>query len=261
MLKAIAFDLWETLLTDTPETSRQQERLRLDRMERVLVERGFSETAERIEHAYRKFWHRCYELYWSRDEDIACRVQIEHFLEELGLDVSTFDEPSLAALEDAYAGAAIDVLPSAVPGANEVLAALRERGYLVGLISNTGRTPGYALREILDRLGLASSINAMVFSNEHGVCKPRPSIFATLRDALGVHYSEMMFVGDNVYVDVHGSQRLGMTGVHFDPPTRGTAIAPPVDHGLEIVPDATIRDLRELLEIVELHQGSLRTAQ
>jgi HAD superfamily hydrolase (TIGR01549 family) len=250
MLKSVSFDLWETLLTDTPELSRRQERLRLERMERVLVERGFTRTAERIEQAYRALWHRCLELYWSRDEDIACRVQIEHFLEALDLDPTTFDEPSLAALEEVYANAAIDVLPSIVPGAQEVLAELRDRGFRIGLISNTGRTPGYALREILDRLGLATSIDAMVFSNEHGVCKPQPSIFETLRDALDVNYDEMMFVGDNLYVDVHGAQRLGITGVHFDPPTRGTAIAPPVDHGLDIVPHATIRDLRELLDVV-----------
>ena len=142
------------------------------------------------------------------------------------------------------------MLPSVVPGAHDVLAELRERGYRIGLISNTGRTPGYALREILDRLGLAASIDAMVFSNEHGACKPQPSIFETLRGALGVDYDEMMFVGDNLYVDVHGAQRLGITGVHFDPPTRGTAIAPPFDHGLEIVPHATIRDLRELLGVI-----------
>ncbi len=251
MLKAIAFDLWETLLTDTSELSRRQERLRLERMERVLAAAGFASAADRIEQAYRRLWHRCHELYWSRDEDVACRVQIEHFLEALDLDSRTFDEASLAALEDAYAGAAIEVLPAVVSGAHEVLASLRARGYRLGLISNTGRTPGYALREILDRLGLASSIEAMVFSNEHGACKPRTSIFATLREALGVAYEEMMFIGDNIYVDVHGAQQLGMTGVHFDPPTRGTAIAPPFDHGLEIVPDATIRDLRELLALVD----------
>lgn len=250
MIRSVSFDLWETLLTDTPELSRQQERLRLDRMERVLVERGFAQTAERIEQAYRALWHRCLELYWSRDKDITCRVQIEHFLEALDLDPATFDEPSLAALEEVYANAAIDVLPSVVPGARDVLSELRDRGFRIGLISNTGRTPGYALREILDRLGLATSIDAMVFSNEHGACKPQPSIFETLRDALDVNYDEMMFVGDNLYVDVHGAQRLGMTAVHFDPPTRGTAIAPPFDHGLDIVPHATIRDLRELLEVV-----------
>lgn len=250
MLKSVSFDLWETLLTDTPELSRRQERLRLERMESVLAERGFAAEAGRIEDAYRRLWHRCHELYWSRDEDIACRVQIEHFLEALDLDPATFGEASLAALEDVYAGAAIEVLPSVVAGAHDVLAALRERGYRIGLISNTGRTPGYALREILDRLGLASSIDVMVFSNEHGACKPQPSIFASLREALGVEYDEMMFVGDNLYVDVHGAQRLGITGVHFDPPTRGTAIAPPFEHGLKIVPHATIRELRELIEIV-----------
>ncbi len=250
MLKSVSFDLWETLITDTPELSRRQERLRLERMERVLTEHGFAAEAHRIEQAYRKLWHRCYELYWSRDEDIACRVQIEHFLEELDLDVAAFDEASLAALEDVYASAAVEVLPSVVAGAQEVIAELRERGYRIGLISNTGRTPGYALREILDRVGLAPSIDAMVYSNEHGECKPRPSIFAALREALGVSYDEMMFVGDNLYVDVHGAQRLGITGVHFDPPSRGSAIAPPIEHGLEIVPDATIRDLRELMALV-----------
>src|SRR5258706_1982226 len=260
MLKAISFDLWETLLTDTPELSQRQERLRLERMERVLAERGFGETADRIEQAYRKLWHRCLELYWSRDEDIACRVQIEHFLEELGLDATTFDEPSFAALEDAYAGAAIDVLPSIVPGANEVVAALRDRGYRIGLISNTGRTPGYALREILDRLGLAPSIDIMIFSNEHGLCKPQESIFAALREGLDEAYDEMMFVGDNLYVDVHGAQRLGITGVHFDPPTRGTAIAPPFKHGLEIVPDARIRDCRELIALVERRSAGVSPA-
>lgn len=250
MLRSVSFDLWETLLTDTPELSRRQERLRLERMERVLIERGFAHAADRIERAYRDLWHRCLELYWSRDRDIACRVQIEHFLEALGLDPATFDEPSLAALEEVYANAAIDVLPSVVPGAHDVLTELRGRGFRIGLISNTGRTPGYALREILDRLGLATSIDAMVFSNEHGACKPQPSIFETLRDALGVDYEEMMFVGDNLYVDVHGAQRLGITAVHFDPPVRGTAIAPPFEHGLDIVPHATIRDLRELPSLI-----------
>lgn len=256
MLKSISFDLWETLLTDTPELSRRQAELRLERMEQVLAERGVASEAARIEQSYRNMWHRCQELYWSRDTDIACRVQIEHFLEDLELDAAMLDEPALAALEEAYAGAAIDVPPQLVSGALEVVTALRERGYRIGLISNTGRTPGYALREILNRVGLSASIDAMIFSNEHGSCKPQESIFATLRDALDVSYDEMMFVGDNLYVDVHGAQRLGMTGVHFDPPSRGTAIAPPFEHGLEIVPDARITDLRQLLPLVPESNGS-----
>lgn len=237
-LKAIAFDLWETLITDTPAASRAQERMRLERMAGIL---GMS--VESIESAYRHVWHRCQELYWSRDEDIPCRRQVEHFLEGVGIEA---DEATMIALEHAYANAAVETLPSIVAGADGVVASLKERGFRIGLISNTGRTPGSALRQILERLGIAASIDAMVFSNEHGVCKPQRSIFEALRQSLGVAYEEMMFVGDNLYVDVHGAQRCGMVGVHFVPLQRGTAIAPPVDHGLEIVPDATISDLREL---------------
>jgi putative hydrolase of the HAD superfamily len=250
-VKAIAFDLWETLITDTPEVSLAQQQLRLERMESILAGRGLVAAAERIHRAYRDMWHRCQELYWSSDVDVPCRRQIEHFLEELDLDPTSFDEGALDELEQAYARAALDVLPSTVPGALDALRAIRERELSVGLISNTGRTPGYVLRDILGRLGLSSSIDAMVFSNEHGECKPRPSIFERLRSALGVRYEEMVFVGDNLYVDVYGAQQCGMRAVHFSPAVRGTAVAPPVRHDLEIVPDATITSLGQLPDLIE----------
>lgn len=251
MLKAVAFDLWETLITDTPDLSRRQERLRLTRMEEILRARGHEAVADRIEHAYRALWRRCHDLYWSSDVDVPCRRQIEHFLDELELDHTSFEEEVLAELEHAYAHAALDVLPALVEGASETLAALKSRGLGVGLISNTGRTPGYVLRRVLDALGLGEMIDVMVFSNEHGQCKPRPSIFEELRRNLGVAYDELVFVGDNLYVDVHGAQRCGMRAVHFEPPVRGTAVAPAVEHGLSIVPDARVTALAEVVQVIE----------
>src|SRR5687768_15075038 len=117
MIKAIAFDLWETLITDTPELSRRQERLRLDRLEAILRRRHYEDEAGEIERAHKRLWHRCQELYWSSDTDIPCRTQIEHFLEELSLDARAFDEATLAELEDAYANAAVEILPAPVRGA------------------------------------------------------------------------------------------------------------------------------------------------
>jgi FMN phosphatase YigB (HAD superfamily) len=61
----------------------------------------------------------------------------------------------------------------------------------------------------------------------------------------------MMFVGDNLYADVHGAQRCGMRAVHFVPAVRGSAVAPPIEHGLEIVADATVTDLRAIVALVE----------
>ena len=95
-----------------------------------------------------------------------------------------FAEPESLAVtfSEAYALAIVDFLPAMIPGALDVVRELQSRGYRLGLISNTGRTPGYALRAILDRLGLR--FDAMVFSNEHGECKPQRSIFEALRQAL-----------------------------------------------------------------------------
>lgn len=251
MLNAIAFDLWETLITDTPELSKEQERLRLTRIEEILTAHGYGELADRIEAAYRALWRRCHDLYWSSDLDVPCRRQIEHFLEELEIDPRSLGEPLLEALEEAYAGAALEILPQLVDGADALLKNLKERGLRTGLISNTGRTPGSVLRDILGALGIAPLLDVMVFSNEHGQCKPQASIFEELRRGLGVPYGEILFVGDNLYVDVHGAQRCGMRAVHFDPPTRGTAVAPPVRHGLEIVPDARVTNLRDLVSAIE----------
>jgi putative hydrolase of the HAD superfamily len=251
MIRAVAFDLWETLITEDSAIGKRQERLRLHRLESVLAARGFAADAARIEVAYRKLWHRCHELYWSADRDVPCRRQVEHLLEGLELDPASFDAQVLDELEHAYAHAALEILPLAVDGARETLDALKQRELRIGLISNTGRTPGSVLRQILDRLGLAQSIDAMVFSNEHGECKPQPSIFQRLRDSLGVDFHETMFVGDNLYVDVYGAQRAGRRGVHFVPPVRGAAVAPPFEHGLEIVADYTITRLDELPAIVE----------
>jgi putative hydrolase of the HAD superfamily len=250
-MKAIAFDLWETLITNTPELSRAQEHLRLEAMERVMRARGFDHAASQIHAAYRAVWERCQELYWSLDRDIPCRRQIEHFLELLEVDPASFDEETLDELQAVYAGAILDVLPLVVDGAHEALRDVRARDLSVGLISNTGRTPGSTLRDVLSRLGLGSSIDAMVFSDEHGECKPRRSIFERLREALGAGYDEIVFVGDNLYADVHGAQQCGMRAIHFTPRVRGTAVAPPFEHGLDIVADATIDDLRDLPAAIE----------
>ena len=71
-----------------------------------------------------------------------------------------------------------------------------------------------------------------------------------MRQSLGVDFQEMLFVGDNLYADVYGAQRCGMTAVHFLPDARGTAVAPDVDHNLVIEPATTIRDLQELLPLL-----------
>lgn len=253
MIRAIGFDLWETLITDTPEAARRQEEYRLARMREILEADGASHLIEKLPAAYRTSWDRCFDLYWGRDLDVPTRRHIEHLVEDAGGDPAFIDEETLQRLETAYAEAALKALPELVAGAPETLRWARARGLRVGLISNTGRTPGWVLRSVLSELGLAPFIDAMVFSNEHGECKPRRSIFDALASALGVSLEETVFVGDNVFVDVFGAQQCGMRAVHFVPPVRGLAVASRRDPETEkgIRPDAVVTTLAAIPQIVE----------
>ena len=79
-----------------------------------------------------------------------------------------------------------------------VLADLRERGYRLGIVSNTPwGTPAEPWRGELERLGLAQSVDVACFCTDVGWRKPAPPIFEALLDASGVEAQETVFVGDH----------------------------------------------------------------
>lgn len=91
------------------------------------------------------------------------------------------------------------------PGAKRTLRKLRERGYGLGLISNTHWRILRDLREELKEL-----FDVVTLSYEHGYAKPHPSIFlATLR-RLGIDSMDCLHVGDDPIADVGGAGGVGM---------------------------------------------------
>ncbi|MPY57027.1 HAD family hydrolase [Streptomyces spongiae] len=98
---------------------------------------------------------------------------------------------------------------SPYPDAAEVLAALRERGPAVGVVSNIG----WDLRPVFRHHGLDPHVGAYVLSYEHGVQKPDPRLFAIACEALGVAPEDTLMVGDHPAAD-GGAAALGCA-VHF----------------------------------------------
>ncbi|MCI4336471.1 MAG: HAD family hydrolase [Thermoplasmata archaeon] len=94
------------------------------------------------------------------------------------------------------------------PGAEEMLGALHDDGYRLGVISNTVGEPGRFLRPVLHGLGLDRSIDALVFSDEHPWTKPAPEIFHAALTELGQSASAAVHVGDG-WSDIEGSRRAG----------------------------------------------------
>ena len=72
------------------------------------------------------------------------------------------------------------------------------------------RTPGATLRKLLDRYGLLGFFEHTTFSDEVGVRKPAPAIFALSLRAVGADAATAVHVGDDPVLDVDGARGAGM---------------------------------------------------
>jgi len=101
----------------------------------------------------------------------------------------------------------------AMPGARDVLAELKGKGYRVGVISNSdGR-----LETLVREAGLAGSLDVIIDSRVVGVEKPDPRIFHLALERTGVAPHEAIYVGDFYSLDVVGARRAGLEAILLDP--------------------------------------------
>jgi putative hydrolase of the HAD superfamily len=91
-----------------------------------------------------------------------------------------------------------------------VLDFLRERGFKIGLLSNSSRD----LNEFVSHHNLRA--DAVLTSHAHGKTKPHESIFRAMLDLLDVAPEEAVMVGDTVDDDIEGARAVGMRAVLLD---------------------------------------------
>lgn len=95
------------------------------------------------------------------------------------------------------------------------LTELRARGYPLGLITNRENVDRF--HQLLEQMDLQTRFDLVLASGQVGVRKPDPGIFYAALDGLGATAEQSLYVGDNYWADVIGSQRAGITPVLFDP--------------------------------------------
>ena len=132
------------------------------------------------------------------------------------------------------------------PQAGELLQCLRDRGLLVGVLSNTMWPRSYH-QEVFARDELDGLIDAAVYTSELDVAKPHADAFAAIASGLGVLPAECAYVGDRLWDDVHGAQQAGMRAIHV-PHSRIPADQVP---DASAVPDAIAVELIDVLAVIE----------
>lgn len=90
-----------------------------------------------------------------------------------------------------------------------VLRELQERGFIVGVISNSHRS----LDAFAEHFSLRNIITVSVSGFEHGYMKPHRSIFDAALERAKVRASEAMMVGDSIAHDIEGALNAGWRAV------------------------------------------------
>jgi putative hydrolase of the HAD superfamily len=139
----------------------------------------------------------------------------------------------------------------AEPDAKDVLAALKHRDYLVGVLSNT-MWPRSHHEEVFARDDLDEYIDVAVYTSELAVAKPHADAFRATLEALGVAADEAVFVGDRLWDDVLGAQQVGMRTIWI-PHSRIPAEQIPDGSAR---PGATAQRLLDVFAIVEAWQSA-----
>ncbi|MDI3269077.1 MAG: HAD-IA family hydrolase [Bacillota bacterium] len=101
-----------------------------------------------------------------------------------------------------------ELYPDVIP----VLQRLKQQDYLLGVVSNWGRSG----RQELKRLGLLPLLDAVLLSGEVSVQKPDPAIFALALAELGTEPEETLMVGDHYEHDIYGAAGAGIMGLLLD---------------------------------------------
>jgi len=208
MLKAITFDLWETLITSSdPEQEARRERLRIEGMLDRLISFGYSISLDEVRKAYDRSGEKIEEFRKSLRE-LGTKTHLAYFLECLGIDEHS--EELLRALKKPYTEASLTEAPRLVENAKETIETIKNTKYKIGLISNVGRTPGRIVRVYLRNYDLLHAFDTVSFSDEVGFRKPHEKIFLQTLSKLGVSAGDAMHVGDDPHADIYGAKKVGM---------------------------------------------------
>jgi putative hydrolase of the HAD superfamily len=129
------------------------------------------------------------------------------------------------------------------PGAVETLRELRRRGLLVGLITVCTED----VETLWPESEFAGLFDAEVFSSRLGIAKPDPQIYLHCAEQLGVAPGEALFVGDGANDELAGALRVGMRALLIHRPGE-----PPLWPEVQTWEGPRVTSIPEVLEVLEL---------
>ena len=186
MIKAVIFDMFETLVTLFEGRTYWGEN--------IAEDVGADPTEVRRE------WH-------AIEKDRSCgRYTIEEGLEVVLKKFGLYSPEKVALAASKRIAALSDTFSNIPDETVELLKELKNRGLKVGIITNTFNDERDMIRSSI----LMPYIDEALISYEQGLCKPDPALYEKMMRLLNVEPDECLFVGDGGSRELYAARDAGM---------------------------------------------------
>jgi putative hydrolase of the HAD superfamily len=195
--KAIFFDFGDTLASTNPPY--------LIRLALAFRDCGYHVSDGDFESAYLKTDYEVHKKYMERGT-ISPLEYREWFFPKLCKHLSLEGESRIIRERIRTALRGIDYTRSALPGAIELIELLKDRGFILGVISNNDGTT----QEKCEEVGIKNYFDIIADSTNLGFVKPDSRIFQFVLEKLNISSSEALHIGDLYGSDVLGGLNAGL---------------------------------------------------
>ncbi len=212
-ITTVTFDLWQTLLLDDRDLGQARALVRIEGAQSALTKFGEDFDLAHIREAYMSCFEQCREIR-GNGLDVDFREQVAIFVNHIKPGLAERLDPGIMdKIAEFYSDSFLVHPPPAHVDAVHVLQGIKDMGLKMGLISNTGMTPGFTFRCYMEERGMLDFFQTLTFSDEVKLAKPGSEIFKITLKALGATPEQTIHVGDHVTNDVVGAKRCGMKTV------------------------------------------------
>ena len=234
MIQTITFDLWNTLFTE-----KSYSELRIKKFFNFLQEKRIYKPFGQFKKAFDDKFHFS-EVTFEEIEfhHIYTEERILSVLEEIKVKILQSD---IELLKKEFESRMLQDPPQLKKGVKKTLEELAP-DYQIGLISNTGVTPGKILNKVLDRYGILQFFEATIYSDEIGLFKPHPKMFKTPLNKFNCSPLNAIHVGDSLESDIKGAKDYKMQTIWMNDKN--------YPKSTKIIPDYEITQIPEVIQII-----------
>lgn len=209
MIKVVTIDFWNTLFDSSGGNERNSLRQKAIMSEINNYNREIS--PELFEKALKASWEYFNKIWRQEMRTPSVQDSVAFFWKYLELPT---DPQAINRIADYFANSVLIHPPKLIDGVADILPVLASR-YKLGIISDTGFSPGIVLRKLLEQNNILHFFDSFSFSDETGYSKPHPEAFRKVLAELGSNPSEALHIGDIEATDIVGAKQLGMSAIRF----------------------------------------------